>query len=228
MKSEGNKMKILFLGDSITDMSRNRETEYFYNSYGFAYPIFVEAELATKHPGQYQVLNKGISGNRVVDLYSRIKVDCWNHTPDVVSIFIGVNDVWHGLFEGIGNGVDIERYEKVYRMIIEDTKKRFPKARFVLCEPFVVEGSSTCATEEMPDRYERFCEVYKYASVVKKLSEEYGLYFLPLQKKFDEATARLGVEYYAPDGVHPNIGGSSLVATEWVSLFREKIEKEMV
>ena len=53
-------MKILFLGDSITDMSRNKETEFFYNSYGFAYPLFVEAELSTKYPHQYEVLNKGI------------------------------------------------------------------------------------------------------------------------------------------------------------------------
>ena len=52
-------MKILFLGDSITDMSRNRETEFFYNSYGFAYPLFIEGELGTKYPKQFEILNNG-------------------------------------------------------------------------------------------------------------------------------------------------------------------------
>ena len=148
-------MKILFLGDSITDMHRNRETEFFYDSYGFAYPLFVEGELAIKYPKQFEVLNKGISGNRVVDLYSRIKIDCWNHKPDVVSIFIGVNDVWHGLFEGIGNGVDIERFEKVYRMLIDDTKKALPCAKFILVAPFFLEGS---ATNERMDEFVNICK----------------------------------------------------------------------
>lgn len=218
-------MRIIFLGDSITDAGRNRNDLEKQYALGAGYVRIIGDRLLGEAPDKYTIFNMGISGNRIVDLYARIKNDVWNREPDLISILIGINDIWHEIT--YKNGVDIERYEKVYRMIIEDTKKRFPKARFVLCEPFVVEGSSTCATEEMPDRYERFCEVYKYASVVKKLSEEYGLYFLPLQKKFDEATARLGVEYYAPDGVHPNIGGSSLVATEWVSLFREKIEKDI-
>lgn len=104
----------------------------------------------------------------------------------------------------------------------KDTRKNFPNVRFILCEPFVLEGTATCATPEMPDRYERFKEIYEYAKVVKSLADEYGIPFLPLQEKFNEAAAKLGAEYYAPDGVHPNIGGSSLIATEWMKLFNEK------
>ena len=110
-------------------------------------------------------------------------------------------------------------------MLIEDTRKALPHAKIVLCEPFVLNGSATCATEDMPDRYERFKEIYEYAEELKKLAKEYGLYFLPLQEKFSEGEARIGSEFYAPDGVHPNVGGSALIAGEWVKLFRENIEE---
>lgn len=218
MKSEGNEMKILFLGDSITDMSRNRDTEYFYNSYGFAYPLFVEAELATKFPGQYQVLNKGISGNRVVDLYARVKIDCWNHTPDLISIFIGVNDVWHGLFEGIGNGVDIERYEKVYRMLIDDTRKVLPNARFILVTPFFLEGSATS------ERMDEFVNIYKYADVVRKIANDYDFPVVDLQEKFASLADKNGTSHYLYDGVHPTIAASKIIADEWLEVFNQRLK----
>lgn len=211
-------MKILFLGDSITDMSRNRDAEYFYNSYGFAYPLFVEAELATKFPGQYQVLNKGISGNRVVDLYARVKIDCWNHTPDLISIFIGVNDVWHGLFEGIGNGVDIERYEKVYRMLIDDTRKVLPNARFILVTPFFLEGSATS------ERMDEFVNIYKYADVVRKIANDYDFPVVDLQEKFASLSDKNGTSHYLYDGVHPTIAASKIIADEWLEVFNQRLK----
>lgn len=218
-------MKILFFGDSITDAGRNRDNINITKQVGLGYGYVraIADRLVGAAPDKYTVLNMGISGNRIVDLYARIKCNLWNQEPDIISILIGINDIWHEITAQ--NGVELERYEKVYRMIIEDTKKRLPNAKLVLCEPFVVEGTATCPTEEMPDRYTRFQEIYSYAAVVKKLAEEYGLYFLPLQEKFDAAVERLGAEYYVPDGVHPNVGGSALIATEWVKLFREQIEK---
>ena len=210
-------MKILFLGDSITDMHRNRETEFFYDSYGFAYPLFVEGELSIKYPKQFEVLNKGISGNRVVDLYSRIKIDCWNHKPDVVSIFIGVNDVWHGLFEGIGNGVDIERFEKVYRMLIDDTRKALPNAKFILVVPFFLEGSAT------NERMDEFVNIYKYADVVRKIANDYGFPLVDLQEKFTSLAEKDGASHYLYDGVHPTIAASKIIADEWLAVFNSNL-----
>ena len=210
-------MKILFLGDSITDMSRNRETEFFYNSYGFAYPLFVESELSTKHPKQYEIINKGISGNRVVDLYARIKIDCWNHNPDIISIFIGVNDVWHGLFEGIGNGVDIERFEKVYRMLIDDTRKALPSAKFILVAPFFLEGSAT------NERMDEFINIYEYADVVRKIANDYEFPIVDLQAKFTSLAEKNGASYYLYDGVHPTIAASKIIADEWLEVFNTNL-----
>ncbi|MBQ3502163.1 MAG: hypothetical protein IJA72_00665, partial [Clostridia bacterium] len=103
-------MKIVLLGDSITDMCRNRETpdsQPF--SFGMGYPFVLNSKLYEKKPLGYEIINRGISGNRIVDVYARIKKDCWNLQPDLISILIGVNDVWHEIESE--NGVDVERYE---------------------------------------------------------------------------------------------------------------------
>lgn len=208
-------MKILFYGDSITDMGRDRENENPAFKMGVGYPNFIAGELAYENPNGYEFVNRGISGNRIVDLYARVKADVWNHNPDVLSILIGVNDIWHEIV--YKNGVDVARYEKVYRMLIEDTKERLPNLKIILCEPFVLQGPSTV------ENWESFLAVKEYAATVKKLAEEYGLYFLPLQAKFDEEAEKNGAEHYLYDGVHPAAAGAKLIATEWLKLF-EKIK----
>ena len=214
-------MKILFYGDSITDMNRFRDHEDgTVYSYGVGYPNFIVGELSYKEPTKYEFINRGISGNRIVDLYARIKVDCWNFNPDVLSILIGVNDIWHEI-EG-QNGVELDRFEKVYRMLIEDTLKKLPNVTILLCEPFVLQGN---ATVNDGDKWQRFLEVYEYAKVVKKLAEEYGLYFLPLQEQLSQAAQGGKEAEYLCDGVHPAEAGAKLIADEWLKAFKTQIEK---
>ena len=117
--------------------------------------------------------------------------------------------------------------EKTYRNIIEETIEQFPNIKIVLCEPFFLKGSATENTEEIPDRYERFLQVYDYAKVVAKLAKEYNLYFLPLQEKFNEAAKKYGEKPFLFDGVHPMIAGAGLIADAWTKLFEEKIEPSL-
>ena len=212
-------MKILMFGDSITDAYRNRELDNDISSYGHGYVKYVAGELLCENPEKYEIINRGISGNRIVDLYARIKKDVWNESPDVLSILIGVNDVWHEV-DG-NNGVEIDRFEKVYRMLIEDTLKKLPNLKILLCEPFVLQGASTV---NEGDKWQRFLEVYDYAKVVKRLAEEYGLYYLPLQEKLSEAAKGKETEYLG-DGVHPVEKGAKLIANEWLQVFKTQIEK---
>ena len=114
-------MKILFFGDSITDAGRARDQDGTSASLGFGYVRSLAGKLLLKDPVKYEIFNRGISGHRIVDLYARVKCDCWNLQPDVLSILIGVNDVWHGVHHE--NGVEIDRFERMYRMLLEDTKK---------------------------------------------------------------------------------------------------------
>ena len=209
-------MRILFYGDSITDAGRDRETTYEPASYGYGYVKYIVENLNAENAEKYDLINRGISGNRIVDLYARIKVDCWNYQPDVLSILIGVNDVWHEI-EG-NNGVELDRFEKVYRMLIEDTLKKLPNLKILLCEPFVLPGTSTVGER---DKWQKFLEVYDYAKVVKKLAEEYGLYYLPLQEKLSEAAKGNEAEYLC-DGVHPAETGAKWIANEWLQVLDRK------
>ena len=208
-------MKILFFGDSITDMARNRDVDGQAFGYGMGYVNSVASTLKYEDPTKYEIINRGISGHRIVDLYARIKVDVWNQNPDVISILIGINDIWHEIYGQ--NGVELNRFEKVYRMLIEDTREQLPNVKFILCEPFVLKG---VATEE---KYEEFLEVKKYAAVVKKLAEEYNIPFVALQDKLDEAAAKHGAVHYLYDGVHPDVAGGKLIAEEWLNAFRREI-----
>lgn len=83
-------MKILFQGGSITDGCRDRDND---KNLGMGYPFLIRAALGFEHPGRYEFINRGIGGNRVVDIYARIKQDIINLKPDVMSILVGVNDV---------------------------------------------------------------------------------------------------------------------------------------
>ena len=208
-------MKILFFGDSITDAGRDRESDVSETALGCGYVKYAAQELTAG--GENEVINRGISGHRVVDLYARIKVDCWNLKPDVLSILIGVNDVWHELYHQ--NGVEIDRFEKVYRMLLEDTKKVLPDTKIILCEPFVLQGAATMEKDD------EFLDVYNYAKLVKRLAEEYGCEFLPLQDKLTAAAETSQASDYLSDGVHPAEKGAMLIADEWVKLFREKVAK---
>ncbi|MBQ8685441.1 MAG: SGNH/GDSL hydrolase family protein [Clostridia bacterium] len=211
-------MKIVLYGDSITDASRRRDTDVYTGALGCGYAFFIGGELAKEAPDRYEVLNRGISGNRIVDLYARVKADVWNLEPDVLSIFIGINDIWHEL--GGRNGVDLERFERVYRMLIEDTLKRLPDLKIMLCEPYVLHGVAT------DERWEEFNKIREYAKVVENLAKEYGLYFVPMQAALEDRAERFGAAYYADDGVHPTPAGAKVIADEWLKVFKEQIDKE--
>lgn len=206
-------MKILFYGDSITDAERNRKVGVTsLSALGYGYVNNVAQELSL-NPDKYEVINRGVSGNRVVDIYARIKKDCWNLSPDVLSILIGVNDVWHEVSQG--NGVEIDRFENIYRTMLKETKEKLPNIKFMILEPFVLKGTNT------QEHFEEFKQVYKYAQVAKKLALEFDAKFVPLQETFDKAAEQYGSAVCLCDGVHPNVYGSKLIANAWLNAFKE-------
>ena len=211
-------MKILCFGDSITDMGRDFKPDSFDPwDKGYGYPYVLTSKFSEEDPLKHQIINRGISGNRIVDLYARIKCDVWNLEPDVLSILIGVNDVWHEI--SAQNGVDLERYERIYRMLIEDTKKVLPDLKIILLEPFILPGNATVGEEE------HFEEVKRYASAVRRIAQDCGCEFVPLQARFDEAAKLYGAEKILSDGVHPTVAGSTLIANEWLKVFKTKVAK---
>lgn len=210
--------RILFQGDSITDALRSRESDHFP---GNGYPTLVKAKLGYDEPGKYEFLNRGISGNRIVDLYARIKVDLINLQPDVLSILIGVNDVWHE--EEIKNGVDAAKFERIYDMLLDEVQEALPGIRLIILEPFVLLGSATENTPEHPERWDYFCtETPLRAAAAKRVAEKHGAAFVPLQQKFEEACRLAEPAYWLFDGVHPTAMGHELIAREWLKAFHQE------
>ena len=212
-------MKILFFGDSVTDAYRSRDfdKEHLY-ALGYGYVNQCVTALMQEAPFAHTFVNKGIGGNRVVDLYARLKVDVWNEEPDLISILVGVNDATHDFREN-PNGVEVERYESVYRMLIEDTLNKLPNIKIILLEPFFLHGEAT----DYQNRYEHFTTVTQYAEVTKRLAKEFNLPFVALQDKFNEAAEKYGDDKVLADGVHPNAFGARLIANEWLSVFKKEI-----
>lgn len=207
--------RILFQGDSITDCGRDRNV---FSHVGRGYPNLVRASLGFDHPGEYEFINRGISGNRIVDLYARIKVDFINLKPDYASIFIGVNDAWHEI--GSRNGVDTKKFETIYTMLLDEVYAACPEIKLMIIAPFVLEGTSTCNTEEKPDRWERFQkDVAEKAAVAKKIAAKYGLPLIELQPAFDEACKKAPPAYWTSDGVHPTPCGHEIIKRLWIETF---------
>ena len=208
---------ILFQGDSITDCGRSRDDNA---QVGTGYALLVKAQLGFENPNQYQFYNRGISGNRIVDVYARIKADIINLKPDCMSLLIGVNDVWHEIM--YNNGVDEEKFEKIYSMLIEEIKEALPELKIMILEPFCLKGVATDNTETQPDKWERFdSEVKKRAAKAKLIAEKYGLVFVELQNKFDELTQQAEETYWLRDGVHPTPMGHEMIKREWIKAFEE-------
>ena len=211
------KKRILFQGDSITDAGRDRENPL---CMGMGYPSLVNATLGADYPNDYEYINKGISGNRIVDIYARIKWDFINLKPDYASIYVGVNDAWHEI--EWQNGVEDEKFEKIYGMMIDEVQAACPGIKLMLIAPFVLEGWATAATEEQPDRWNRFkTDVAAKAAVVRKVAEQYHLPLIELQPIFDAACRRAPIEHWTRDGVHPTPAGHELIKRAWLETFEQ-------
>ena len=203
---------ILFQGDSITDVDRVRDNDSHGGTFGFGYPLLISARLGFEQPDAFRFLNRGVSGNRVVDLYARIKRDCINLRPDVISILIGVNDVWHEI--GDQNGVAADKYERIYSMLLDEILRELPQTRFLILEPFVTHGRATDGT------WDSFStQVPLRAAAAERVAQAFSQTFVPLQEAFDKAQTRAPATHWTADGVHPTPYGHELIAREWLKAF---------
>ncbi len=138
------------------------------------------------------------------------------------SILIGVNDVWHEL--DYNNGVDADKFEKIYSMLIEEIKEALPEVKIMILEPFCLEGSGTMNTEELPGKWNYFrTEVQKRAEKAKIVADKFNLPFILLQDKFDALAEKAENSYWLADGVHPTAMGHEVLKREWLKAF-EKIQ----
>ena len=202
---------ILFQGDSITDGNRLRDNEWDLNhQMGHGYAYIVNGTLGAKYlEKNLKFVNKGISGNRVSDLYGRWTEDTLRINPDILSILIGAN--FCEQLRCYGNGSEPARYEKIYRQLLDDAKKNNPDIKFVIIEPF---GLPVGERAEKPEEFLSLLRGYQEAS--KRVAEDYGAVFVPLQEKFNELSEEYSPDYWIWDGIHPTVCGHQIIAEAWM------------
>ena len=199
---------ILFQGDSITDGGRQRTGNDYNHTMGQDYGYIISAQLGALYPERNLLfINRGISGNTVIDLAGRWQNDTLNLKPNVLSILIGVNDT----LIGAAKGETIEQYEKTYDKLLADTLATFPQIKIVLGQPFLLpvgKHKDTYAAEMV--------EIKKHQEVVAKLAAKYNLPEILYQDAYDKASQTTPADHWSWDGVHPTYAGHGLMAQEWL------------
>lgn len=194
---------VLFQGDSVTDVSRNREDD---TDMGKGYAMIASALFSEMYPEkQVRFINRGISGNRVKNLQARWEDDCLNLEPTWISILIGINDCWRRYDQN--DPTSLEAFEAGYRDILTRTKERLD-AKIILCEPFVL--------REPVDRQEWREDLDPKIQVVRKLCKEFDALYIPFDGLFAQAASKSNSLFWARDGVHPTLAGHALMAKAWL------------
>jgi len=204
----GNKKQVVFLGDSITQNAVTNSEEFK----GFITLIQNEVDENIK------LIGKGISGDKVSDLLARYKEDVIKLNPDIVFIYIGINDVWHKY--DYGTGSDIDLYEKGLRTIIGDIQNQ--GAQVILCTPTVIGENSgefrlgnQFKDVETMDKMDQ--DLDDFSDIIRNLSLEFNTELVDLRKVFKNYISENNPENKAKgilttDGVHLNNEGSKLIA----------------
>ena len=205
-------LRILFQGDSITDAGRDRsstQSNDFLKGMGNGYALLAASNLLVDYPTtDWHYYNRGASGDKVFQLSDRWKADCLALQPDVLSIHIGVNDFWHTLTSGYKGTV--ETYKNDFLALLERTQSKLPKIKLIIGEPFVVLGGTSIDTAAWIPTFR------DYQKAAADIAKQMGAIFIPYQQIFDAVVADQGVAYWCPDGVHPSLAGSALMAKAWI------------
>ena len=203
-------LTILFQGDSITDSGRDRKREGQANDHGAlgnGYAMLAGTGMLCRAPeAKLQVHNRGISGHKVFQLAERWEKDCLDLKPDLVSILIGVNDIWHtrnGHYDGT-----VAIYERDYDALLARTREALPETTLMVCEPFVLRCG---AVDES-----WFPEFDEYRAASRRVAEKHGATFVAFHSMFEEAVKVAPAKHWAGDGVHPTAAGAGLMAAHWL------------
>ena len=205
-------MKILFQGDSVTDAGRDRSNPA---DMGEGYPRYASAMIQDSYPdGEFEFVNLGISGNRTEHLVARLESDFIEIQPDIVSIMIGINDVWHHYAFEYVETTD-EQFEQNYRTVLDAIKSR-TNARILMIQPFLLEAVD-------PAKQELCAELSRKQAIIKRLADEYADAYLPLDEILHQEVD-VELSEYSADGVHPTPDGACRIGEAYLGAIAPLIE----
>ena len=205
-------MRIVFQGDSITDAGRDKRN---YHDMGKGYPKFATEHILQAFPNtEFEFINLGISGNRTDQLFDRLYTDGIALEPDIISILIGINDVWHRHGTGKIETTD-KQIETNYRAILERLKTQ-TNVKIVLLAPFLLD----CEEKESWRP-----EVERVIDIVRALADEFADAYVPLNELFEEALkSQPEPQFYSGDGVHPNDNGRAFIGKHYFEAIAPLLE----
>ena len=199
------KIKVLFFGDSITQAGVQPN----------GYIVKMDSIIRQSHlPDSIELTGAGIGGNKVYDLYLRMEEDVLKKNPDVVIIYVGINDVWHKA--SYGTGTDLDKFEKFYRAIIKRLQDK--NIKVIVCTPSVIGEKNDNSNQQDGD-------LNQYSSSIRAIAKDLSLPVCDLRKAFTDylkvnnpTNAEKGI--LTSDRVHLNEKGNLLVAEEMWKLIR--------
>ncbi len=205
-------MKILFQGDSITDAGRDKRN---YHQMGNGYPKYAAEAISENFPGvDFEFINLGIGGNRTDQLFDRLYADAIALQPDVISILIGINDIWHRYMAGRVETTD-EQIACNYRAILEHIRKQ-TNAKIVMLAPYLLDCEDKDPIRE---------DLKTVLPIIRGLADEYADVYIPLDRIFEEALkTQPEPMYYSGDGVHPNINGAKFIGQRYAEYVKDLIQ----
>jgi len=189
--------KVLFFGDSITELGVKEK----------GYIALMNNRLSkTKQSEKYQLIGSGIGGNKVYDLFFRMEEDVLIKQPDVIVIWIGVNDVWHKSM--FGTGTDLNKFESMYTDIIQRLQKTGTKV--YCCTP-------ACIGEKTDHSNAQDGDLNEFSKVIRKIAAANNAGLIDFRKTFLEYNLKHNTDnkyqdILTYDGVHLNDVGNQLVA----------------
>jgi len=198
------KSTILFQGDSITDAGRNVSPD----GLGNGYVSILQGLITAKYPERkYKIINRGNGGNRTTELLARWKTDCLDLKPDLLSLKIGVNDVWRLRGEADGQKfIPFEEFTANYRNLIEQAQDS-GICKFVLLSPSAIADNQDKELSRHLDERAKF---------VKKLAEKIKAVYVPIRETQKVALTRYPHVKWTGDGCHPTLAGHALFAQTWL------------
>jgi acyl-CoA thioesterase I len=189
-------LKIIFIGDSITASNKNTDPERLGNGY-----VRMIKEVL---PEDVKVINKGVNGHRVTDLAFRWERDVIDLEPDLLSVSIGINDVWRQLDSPDLTQIDVSKFEEVYRELLSQLPAT---TKLVLMEPTIIKENPQSQGNQM---------LLPYVKIVRKLAVEFDAVLVPIHDVFiDHLTKKPDVSL-TTDGVHMRKKGNELMAKAWL------------
>jgi lysophospholipase L1-like esterase len=190
------KTKVIFFGDSITELGVKPG----------GYVTRVDSMVKISNKDQYEFQGSGISGNKVYDLYLRMQEDVLDKNPDIVVVYVGVNDVWHKTL--LGTGTDADKFEKFYLAILKRFKEKGIKA--ILCTPAVV-GEKTDFSNPLDG------DLNRYSNIIRDIAKKNNLPLVDLRQQFQDYYKKNNPNneeknILTYDRVHLNAKGNQFVA----------------